>query len=544
MSAQSNRFDVIILGSGIAGSILGAILAKSGASVLLADAGVHPRFAVGESTIPHTLNVFRILAERYKVPELESLISFDQAIKDIGPVLGRKHHFGFMIHRDGEEPDPDHANQFGTSIPHLDTSHLFRQDTDAYLFHTAIKYGCVARQAYRVSEVAFGDDQVEVSGHDGQKYTGRFLVDASGFRSPLAQQLGLRAEPSALKHHARSLFSHMIGVRPTDECLDMPDSVRPPIPWVKGTMHHVFERGWFWVIPFNNDPLSINPLVSVGLTFDERRYPKPADLTPEQEFYHHVSRFPVLERIFKDARTVRPWVSTDRLQYTSTRTVGHRWCLLSHAAGFIDPLYSRGLANTGEIINALAWRLMTALNEDDFSVDRFEYVERLQQGLIKYNDELVNASFISWTDFDLWNAVSRVWAASQFPASMRFGRAIEKYRLQHDDAIFKELEQGSYTGSPFPGNEAYEQLFTEMVTTCDAVERGERTPSDAAEALMKQVVTSPAVVPYLGLEDPRTRFVSPTHETFIKMARWLATEGPADMRYLADNPRFSALLDR
>jgi tetracycline 7-halogenase / FADH2 O2-dependent halogenase len=539
---NGNTFDVIILGSGIAGSILGAILARAGATVLLADAGVHPRFAVGESTIPHTLNVFRMLAERYGVPELEALISSDKGMAQIGPVLGTKLHFGFMPHEEGKEPDVSQAIQVGTEIPHLQTSHLFRQDTDAFLFHTAIRYGCVARQAFRVSGVTLDDDHVEVVGQDGTRFTGRYLVDASGFRSPVAEQLGLRENPCGLKHHSRSLFTHMLDVRTTDECVNAPEEDKPPLPWFKGTMHHVIERGWFWIIPFNNDPSSVNPLVSVGLTFDERVYPKPTDMGPEEEFYQHVGRYPALERIFADAKTVRPWVSTDRLQYTSTRTVGRRWCLMSHAAGFIDPLYSRGLTNTGEVINALAHRLLAALADDDFSDERFEYVERLQQGLVRYNDELVNCSFISWSNFDLWNAVSRVWMAAQMPISMHYGRAIERYQRTRDDAVFLDLESTQYPGLPFPGNGAYKDLFEHMVRLCEAVDHGELDASLAGAELMRRVVASPAVIPYLGLEDPDVRFVKPEMQSFLKMARWLATEAPEDMRYLADNPRFAHLL--
>lgn len=42
LAAPPRRHDVIILGSGIAGSTLGAILAKQGVSVLLLDGGTHP----------------------------------------------------------------------------------------------------------------------------------------------------------------------------------------------------------------------------------------------------------------------------------------------------------------------------------------------------------------------------------------------------------------------------------------------------------------------------------------------------------------------
>ncbi|NEA77372.1 FAD-dependent oxidoreductase, partial [Streptomyces sp. SID13588] len=250
--------------------------------------------------------------------------------------------------------------------------------------------------------------------------------------------------PEALKHHSRSLFTHMINVKPTDEVLRMEPEDLPPIPWAEGTMHHIFERGWIWSIPFNNEPRSKNPLVSVGLTFDERLYPKQEGVTPEEEFRQHIARFPAVERMFADAVTVRPWVSTGRLQYSSRETVGHRWCLMSHAAGFLDPLYSRGLTNTTEIINVFAWRLLDALREDDFSIERFKYVDTLQKGLIKYNDDLVNASFISFSDYGLWNAVYRVWAAAEVPINLRFDRYIERYRKTGDDRVFQEMEDVEY----------------------------------------------------------------------------------------------------
>ena len=64
-------FDVAILGNGLSGSMLATILGKKGVSVVLIDADQHPRFAVGESTIPHTSLLISLLAEKYDLPELE-----------------------------------------------------------------------------------------------------------------------------------------------------------------------------------------------------------------------------------------------------------------------------------------------------------------------------------------------------------------------------------------------------------------------------------------------------------------------------------------
>ena len=49
------QYDVAILGAGMAGGVLGTVLARNGVRVLLLDAATHPRFAVGESTIPYNV---------------------------------------------------------------------------------------------------------------------------------------------------------------------------------------------------------------------------------------------------------------------------------------------------------------------------------------------------------------------------------------------------------------------------------------------------------------------------------------------------------
>ncbi|MDJ0933514.1 NAD(P)-binding protein [Breoghania sp.] len=83
-SAKPHDFDVAIIGSGIAGNILGAILAKNGLNILVLDAGVHPRFAVGESMIPESGILLNLLAEHYNIPELRYPANLDSLIHKIG----------------------------------------------------------------------------------------------------------------------------------------------------------------------------------------------------------------------------------------------------------------------------------------------------------------------------------------------------------------------------------------------------------------------------------------------------------------------------
>ena len=70
MNNSTSKYDVAIIGTGIGGSTLAAVLARQGLSVIAFEAGMHPRFTVGESMILKTSETMRALAEFYDVPEL------------------------------------------------------------------------------------------------------------------------------------------------------------------------------------------------------------------------------------------------------------------------------------------------------------------------------------------------------------------------------------------------------------------------------------------------------------------------------------------
>src|SRR5262249_60287437 len=126
------------------------------------------------------------------------------------------------------------------------------------------------------------------------------------------------------------------------------------------------------------------PLNSVGRTMDPRSYPKPV-IPTEEQFNQFLNLYPSVAEQFENATAVRPWVSTERLQYSSRKTVGHRYCLMSHASGFVDPLVSRGMFNTGEIIQALVDPLLEALSTDNSDDDTSQTVTERPQRASTYS---------------------------------------------------------------------------------------------------------------------------------------------------------------
>jgi hypothetical protein len=87
-----------------------AVAAAEAFGDLLIDAATHPRFAVGESTIPYTSAVTKIIAARYHA-EIDALSGFRTVHEKITPMCGRKQNFGFVYHREGQPQDPALTNQ-------------------------------------------------------------------------------------------------------------------------------------------------------------------------------------------------------------------------------------------------------------------------------------------------------------------------------------------------------------------------------------------------------------------------------------------------
>ncbi|MEU1201703.1 tryptophan 7-halogenase [Streptomyces sp. NPDC005813] len=524
------RYEVAVIGGGFAGSLLAAVLARNGVRTLLVEGEESPRFAVGESMVPYTAALARVVARRYGVPEIEHLTSLEGVRREVSSRCGVLRNMGFVHHRPHLRQHPGEIYQVVNPSVVPPVPHLFREDVDAHLLGVARRRGADVRTGpgARVEGLRIDPDTgVSLRTAAGEEFTAEYVVDAGGRHGPVAQELGLREKPARARHHSRTLFTHMTGVTPYDATVAgrLHDQ---PSPWHQGTLHHVFDGGWLWVIPFDNQPRSTNSVCSVGLTLDARRHPA-RGLAPQEEFDRLVARFPDLAEQFRHAESARPWTATGRLQYSSKRVVGDRYCLASHTAGFVDPLYSRGLAHSLEVVNALGRRLIDAAHEGDWSTGRFQYVEDLQQALFDAHDDLVYASFVSFRDFELFNAVVRTWTVSTVLGALAVENACAAYGRSGDDAVFRDLEQARYPGSPLPGSAHYNSLGSLTRTLCEEVEAGTRTPRAAADGIFDAIGRADYLPPSLGLADPADRFFHNTPARIARAARWVRTDAPDEV---------------
>ncbi len=483
MEHKETKYDVAVIGSGIGGSTLAAILARQGLRVIVFEAGAHPRFTIGESMILETSEVMRALAEFYDVPEM-AYYSSENYYGFIGTQHGVKRHFSFLHHTEDQPQDPRRSLQAVIpKLPYGHEIHIYRQDSDAFLTAVAVSYGATVLQSTPVKDVVVNPDGVEIVTDKDARYHAAYIVDASGMRSLLANKLGWRHRN--LKAHTRTIYTHMVDV----PCYNNVGASRAeyghPFRLSEGTLHHIFHGGWLWVIPFNNHPDATNPLCSVGLQLDPRIYPPQLDLSPEEEFYAFIRRFPDIEKQLQGARATRAWVRTDRLQYSADHVVGDRFALLAHAVGFIDPLYSKGLYVTHMTIMLAADLILQAHKTGDYSAAAFAPLETITLRYMHMHDQLVAGSFKSWSHYKLWQMYSVLWLLGAYLEYLKL--TVTRLRAKDRADYLRQLRGLRLAGGGFAPFFVLQEQIDALI---DAVNPDDEADVDRTVAQIKEIFGS------------------------------------------------------
>ncbi|MCA8959970.1 MAG: tryptophan 7-halogenase [Planctomycetes bacterium] len=513
-------YDVAIIGSGIGGSTLAAILARAGKSVLLLEAGSHPRFAIGESVVPEFGARARLLAAAYDLPELAHIAEFQSLRHHVSANSGVKRNFSFLHHTPGRVVRDEHSFQFRTmTYPLGPDSHVYRPDLDHWLTAVAISRGAVYRERSPVQGIAVDADGVTIE-TPSDRHRASFVVDGSGHRSVLAA----RGEVTQ-RVDSRSIFTHMVGVRrqPRGDLPSPPD---------QGTLHHLFDGGWFWVIPFDNHSAAVNPVCSVGLTLDRSKHPD-NDLGAEEEFFSFVERFPTVADQFQSARPVRSWVKTGRLQYRSPSITGDRWCLLPHAAGFVDPLFSGGMTMTLIGVDEVARRILAT---GSARLDGEESLEDCSGANLDVADRMVHGAYLAFRAPELFNAWFRVWAVGNFHASAGLARLVLKHLRTGDREHLEARHDAPHRRILGAGHPRLRGLFEEahsIIGELDGTTVEDQQVAEVAGRLFRLLGDQSWIPPQFRVADPdRRHLASFTAFRLSGIILWGKRRAPEDMREL------------
>lgn len=483
--------DVLVLGSGLAGSIAALCLVRQGLRVTILEKGTHPRFALGESTTTPSSLWIKVLAERFDAPELLNISTGEGLRRHVAPTSGVKSNFGFLYHEKGAErmarawqaviPQAEFSEE-DVGPPPSSEMHYFRQDVDEYLWSTALAAGAVGKDDTSVARLAFDDEGATVETTRGETIRCGFVVDASGYNSVVAAELGLREDPPRMRTNSRAIFTHMRGVKPYE---DVDEGPRPLAPWSQGTLHHFFNGGWMWVIPFSNYSGSQNPLCSVGINFDNACFPKDADYDPAQAWARFLDEYPAIAKQFTDAEPVRPWIATGRLQYSSSRCVGDRFWLTAHAAGTVDALYSMGNINIFQSLATGVRLVLEAFEHGSFSAAHFAPLQRLTDNLHRFQDRIVYGSYVGMRHpdllelwFTLWGLTDGARVREVLKPIVRYARTGDVADLSTYDACPEAVFTGfGHTTEVLTAEEALDRLDE----FCDVMQELEEGRASVAE---------------------------------------------------------------
>jgi flavin-dependent dehydrogenase len=337
--ASERDVDVLILGGGPAGSTAGALLAGAGVETVIVEGVRFPRFHLGESLLPHTL------------PLLDRLGVHD-AVRTL-PHTRIKEGASFVTHDGSRHACYWFDQAMPPALPHA--YQVRRDELDATLLANARARGAEVLEGWRATSPLW--DQGRFAGlalrrPDGESVVlrPRTFLDASGQGSFLAGRMGWSFPYP--KHRKAAAAGHFRGVW------------LPPGREAGNITIALTHGGWFWLIPFADDT------VSVGAVLDVERWRESGGGTAAL-FEAAVAATPEVARRLQHAEPTIPLVVAQNFSFRVMRVAGDGYCLIGDAAGFLDPIFSTGvfIATTTavsaaeDILEALARRGRVEAND-------------------------------------------------------------------------------------------------------------------------------------------------------------------------------------
>jgi halogenation protein CepH len=315
---SDERFDAIVIGGGPGGSTVSTLVAMRGHKVLLLEREKHPRYQIGESTLPYTLGICKILG--------------------VADTLARA---GFTKKLGGEWRWGTHGTVVGVDFravvprPLIEDAYAYQVERikfDEILFANAREKGVDARELHKVEELVeengriVGARYVDAQGRRGVARAS-FVVDAGGHASPFHRLCGERIFAEKFRNFA--LFCYYQGGK------------RLPEPMSGSILNVTFRHGWFWYIPLSPTLTSVGaviPIARASLLSDghEQAMQRFIDDCPViKDFLSGAPR--ITDGVYGQHRVRKDW------SYLNTRFWRPGLVLIGDAACFIDPLFSTGV---------------------------------------------------------------------------------------------------------------------------------------------------------------------------------------------------------
>lgn len=340
--------DVLVIGAGPSGSVASAYLKNEGIDVIVVEKTKFPRFVIGESLLPRSMDHFK------EVGLLDCLKEQNFEVKS-----------GARFIRGEEVCHFDFSKKYSEGWSW--TWQVPRADFDNVLIKEVQRKGVKVFFENEVTAVDFNfNKKVTTIKNDKETYTitSKFVIDASGYGRVLPNLLGLE-KPSELPKHS-SIFTHVKDLRRPqgkEGTLITFDVVKPQV--------------WMWVIPFSNGITSIGfvgttkfinsykgnnrEVLGEMLKLSEHYYDRFANLTPEFE----------PKKIINYSKSVK-------------QLYGEGYVLTGNSSEFLDPVFSSGVA-FGTESGLLAAKLISKELQNEKVDWEQEYATYIKKGVAVFS---------------------------------------------------------------------------------------------------------------------------------------------------------------
>jgi flavin-dependent dehydrogenase len=307
---RTEQVDVLVIGAGPSGAVAAGLLRKQQRQVLIVERQKFPRFSIGESLLPQSMQYLE------EAGMLRAVVEAGFQYKN-GATFVRGSKFEVIDFRD------KFSQGWGT------TYQVKRADFDHLLARCAASAGAEVRFQQEVTAIDLSGERprVVVRPETGEPYQveARHVLDASGFGRVLPKLLDLET-PSGFPVRA-AVFTHV------------QDNVLPGTfdrNKIRIGVHPTHVDVWSWTIPFSDGRCSLG-FVAEKAFLD--RY-SGSDTEVLQQL---VSEDPPLAKLLANAVWDTPARRIAGYAANVKSLWGKGYALLGNAGEFLDPVFSSGV---------------------------------------------------------------------------------------------------------------------------------------------------------------------------------------------------------
>jgi FADH2 O2-dependent halogenase len=363
--------------------------------------------------------ILRELSAAYNLPWLHDFSrygSWQKAHPEI--VCGIKRGFSYYKHFPGKEFSAGilHANELlvaaSTDDMMSDTNWL-RADFDAFLAGKLEEY---AIDYFDLTEIVSATREngewrfiVNHSGSSGV-IRSSFFIDATGGGALAGRLFSVKSSAAGFRTHSSAIFSHFENLPRWTSLLQergIPVDDYPYDP-DHSALHHILDEGWVWSLRFNNGR------TSWGFVLDGAGNNSLQEMPAAEIWKAMRAKYPDMDHLLREASfSSQPGkiLHSGRLQRKLDKCFGDGWVAMPHTAGFVDPLFSTGIAYSLAGIERIVHILSLNRHFDRSLYDRLQEYERAVFEELDLIDLLVSGCYRTTAHFQLFNAWSMLYFA-------------------------------------------------------------------------------------------------------------------------------------